>query len=314
MNRPVTFMFVILFLNLVIALVYLLFMLMHKKEKSRSCIYKTVIMLLCPVVGPLFFGLSFLIFKLFLSEPVDLNDVVFSKDRVKTYVHPDEERERNMVPLEEAIEIMDKENLRGVMMNVIRKDFQKSLTAISLALNSEDTETAHYAASVLQDALNHFRDNVEKQYAALKEEDRALEQVNSDADCTALALKATELLDYMNEVLRQKVFTEIEQKSLTAKMNEVGQILFKRKSEEFTPALYEKLCMRLLETQDYEECAEWCNRATQHYPDTLSTYTCQLKLYFACGEKEKFFEVMNDLKHSAVVIDNETLELLRVFM
>ena len=52
--------------------------------------------------------------------------------------------ERNMVSIEEALEVTDKKSLRTFMMNVIRGDYRKYLSSISLALNNEDTETAHY--------------------------------------------------------------------------------------------------------------------------------------------------------------------------
>ena len=66
-----------------------------------------------------------------------------------------------MVALEEALEVSDKKSLRTLMMNVIRGDYKHSLSAIALALNSEDSETAHYAASVLQDVLSDFRSQVQ---------------------------------------------------------------------------------------------------------------------------------------------------------
>ena len=49
------------------------------------------------------------------------------------------------------------------------------------------------------------------------------------------------------------------------------------------------------------------------YPDELVSYTCQLKLFFMGNDREHFFEVLNKLKKSDVIIDNETLELIRVF-
>ena len=288
-------------INCIISLVYLFFTYLRKEEKQHSCLIKAILCILCPVVGLLFFGLSCVLCRRFFLGPVELDDVVFSKGRVKSYERPDEERERNMVPLEEAIEIMDKENLRDVMMNVLRGDIRKSLTSISLALNSEDTETAHYAASVLQDALNDFRDNVAKQFEMVKTGDE-----NSAAVAEAL-------LGYMDQVLRKNVFTDIEQQELTEVMDETGEILYEKNRDRFTPKLYEDLCLRTLAVKDYETCGKWCERAIFHYPEALPTYTCQLKLYFASGQKEKFFEVMEDLKKSPVVIDNETLELLRVF-
>ena len=53
--------------------------------------------------------------------------------------------------------------------------------------------------------------------------------------------------------------------------------------------------------------------AAAQYPNTLATYSCFLKLYFSNGQREKFFATIDDLKRSSVVIDRETLELIRVF-
>ena len=101
---------------------------------------------------------------------MDLSDVVFNKDRKENFLRPDEEMERNMVSLEEALEVADKKSLRTLMLNVIRGDYRNSLAAINLALNSEDSETAHYAASVLQDVLNDFRSKVQTDYLLCQEE------------------------------------------------------------------------------------------------------------------------------------------------
>ena len=45
----------------------------------------------------------------------------------------DEERERNMAPLEESLAVSDKRNMRMLMLNVIRGDMQKSLESITEA-------------------------------------------------------------------------------------------------------------------------------------------------------------------------------------
>ena len=51
----------------------------------------------------------------------------------------------------------------------------------------------------------------------------------------------------------------------------------------------------------------------EQYPDELASYTCRMKLYFAEQNREKFFETLETLKRSDVLIDNETLELIRIF-
>ena len=133
-------------------------------DNRRTYLIRVIVMVLCPIVGPLFFLVSHLIYMTIFRQEVDLDDVIFSKERVKTNVKADEERERNLVPIEEALAVSDKKNLRMLMLNVIRGDLQDSLESISLALNSEDSETSHYAASVLRDELNDFRVTVQKIY------------------------------------------------------------------------------------------------------------------------------------------------------
>lgn len=293
---------IIIIVNILLVAAYLLWnLLIHRKEHWKGYVARGIVMFLCPIVGVGFFGLSHLFHKVFFSEPVDLEDVVFSKERVRSIVHSDEDNERNMVPLEEAIEITETDSLRTLMMNIVRGDISKSLTAIALALNSEDTETAHYAASVLQDALNEFRSTVQKDYNLAASDDEA------SIPC------AGALIDYMNAVLEQKVLSDIEQEAYVKIMADVCEILYDKDRDQMSSSRYEAICLRLLEVSFYEKSEMWCLRAKQQYPNTLSTYTCQMKLYFNSGKKEDFFRTVDDLRNSDVVIDRETLELIRIF-
>lgn len=272
-----------------------------EKGKRIDYLTKIIIVILCPFFGPLFLILGYVMYRFVFTQQVDLEDVVFTKDRVKTYMHADEERGRTMVPVEEALAVTDKENLRNLMLNVIRTDIRESLESISLALDSEDSETSHYAASVLQDALNDFRATVQKYYNEIqKQDENQSEQILI-------------LIDYMNQVLKQKVFTEMEQKSFVRIMDEICEILYEKDCTQMTTYHFEAISLRLLEIEDFENCKKWCIRAAKQYPKSLSSYTCQLKLYFSNGDKEEFFRVLSELRSSNIVIDNETLELIRVF-
>ena len=75
----------------------------------------------------------------------------------------------------------------------------------------------------------------------------------------------------------------------------------------------EEYTRRLLEIEDYEEAQKWCMRLAEQYPDELCAYTCRLKLYFTIRNREAFFQTLDALKKSDVVIDSETLEMIRVF-
>lgn len=263
-------------------------------------------MFVCPIIGPAFVFVSFFLYKIFLKNAMDLSDVIFSKERVETFIHPDEDVEKNTVSLEEALEITDKRNLRAFIMNVIRGDYKHSLSSISLALNSEDTETAHYAASILQDVLNEFRANVHGKCREIEKEQEEEEE--------HWVQNSIELIEYMNPIMEQKVLTDIEQKSMAEMMGDLLEKVWEAQPEKIGSTVYEKVCQRLLEVKEYQKCGVWCERARIQYPNTLSSYTCQLKLFFSCEDRENFFRVMKELRESDITIDNETLELIRIFM
>ena len=270
-------------------------------DNRRTYLIRVIVMVLCPIIGPLFFLISHLIYMTIFRQEVDLEDVIFSKERVKTNAKADEERERNLVPLEEALAVSDKKNLRMLMLNVIRGDLQDSLESISLALNSEDSETSHYAASVLRDELNDFSVKVQKIYTDIKEEKP--EQTDSEEM----------LIDYMNRILCQKVFTEIEQAKFVNIMVEAAESIYQKNASRMLPQRYEAVCLRLIEQKQFEQADLWCERLAKQFPDELVAYTCRLKLYFKENDRDRFFLVMDQLKKSDIIIDNETLELIRVF-
>ena len=295
---------VVLILNTLVAVIYGIwnFIQCRIREKSvKEYMIRMVIMLMCPVVGPMFFAVIKLIGVLFFRHNVDLADVIFSKERVTTYLHADEEQESNVVPIEEALVICDKGNLRNLMMNVVRGDVEESLASIALALNSDDSETSHYAATVLRDVLNDFRAHTQELFIVMNR--------NEKDSCEYACL----LIEYMNGVLKQEVFQEAEQRSFVDMMEKACDYLYERDWRRLTPQYIGWLCDLFLKIQSYDKMKLWSDRGRDMYPDELIIYVCYLKYYFTVGKKKQFFEELDRLKQSDIVIDKETLELIRTF-
>ena len=142
-------------------------------------------------------------------------------------------------------------------------------------------QTSHYAASVLRDELNDFRVHVQDLYTDMKVE----EQEQTEAE--------TLLIDSMNPILRQKVFTGMEQIKFVHIMDEAAQSLYQKNPSSMTPKRYEAVCLQLIEQKEFEKASEWCERLAQMYPDELVSYTCQLKLFFMENDREHFFEAVS---------------------
>ena len=105
----------------------------------------------------------------------------------------------------------------------------------------------------------------------------------------------------------------MEQETYVRMMSDVAGTIITLNEDEMLPEYYEWVTSRFLEIKDYESCEHWAKSCWLQYPNELISYTSQLKMYFEAGERQRFFSVLSDLKASSVVIDKETLELIRTF-
>lgn len=296
---------IVLILNVLIAAGYLIWCLIWKKDTDnrKQYVMHVVIMLICPIVGILYFFLAFLKYHFIKRGGRDLTDVEFSKKRHVARVKSDENRERNIVSIGEAILVSDQEKKRANMLNVLLGETEESLSAIALALDSDDSEVAHYAASFLQSRMDTFRENVRKTQQQIEE---------SDIEEEACQKQILQLIRYMNHILKQNVFTQVEQVDYVKQMEGLCETLYQHARHMLIPDCYEWILGRIMELGESDQAELWGNRFCEQYPDLLKSYTVRLKLYFETSRKDKFFEVLDQLRKSEVVIDNQTLELIRM--
>ena len=297
-----TWFVVTLIVNLLVVAAYLIVQHLKHKTTRRSCLLKAGVMLLCPVAGPVCFFAAYLVWILF-RQSADLEDVIFSKERVKTYRVPEEHKEMNVVSMEDALVVSGRENLRNLMMNVVCEDNGESLAVISKGLRSDDSETSHYAASVLQDKLGAYRRHVQNACLLLQETEDAEER----------AEQAAELLEYMIPMLKRGVFGAVELSGFVQKADELAQIVAESEKKWLDVYAYDDLFHIAVEANEDEIAQKWCARLTAEYPNTQNAYACRLHLYYKQGRREEFRETLEALKKSDVVVEAQLLEWIRIF-
>ena len=291
-----------LILNLVVVAVYLVVQLLLGQNARKSCLLKAGVMILCPVIGPLCFFVSYVVW-LFSRQSVDLEDVIFSKERVATYRVPEENKEMNMVSMADALVVSDRENLRNLMMHVVCEDDGESLAVIRQGLQSDDSETSHYAASVLQDKLGAYRRRVQSEYLQLQETE----------DEEVRANQAAKLLEYMLPMLKRDVFGVVELSGFVKKADQLADILTASEETWIDVYTYDDLFHVAMAAKEEAIAEKWCDRLVATYPDTQNAYACRLQLCYQQGRREEFRETMDALKRSDVVVDSQLLEWIRVF-
>lgn len=308
MNDHMSIFLLDLIINLIIVIGYVVWKLiaifiLRRKDAKKGVLIRVFVMLVCPLAGAFYFAVSYLVFKLFLHTEVDLSDVIFGKERVKTHERADEERIRNLAPMEETLVISDRHSQRTMMMNVLRGNVHETLGAVAEGLESDDTETAHYAASILQSELSNFRNHADT-------EQRTIPLLEDGPDKNSRVKK---LLEFINKFLAKHLLNPLEQENYIRLADELGDLLWENDKSLLDGENCELLCSRLIENRWFDLCDKWSERMTEIYPNMLATYTVKIKLCYAKGDGIHFQEAITDLRNSDVVIDTETLDMIHVF-
>ena len=69
-----------------------------------------------------------------------------------------------------------------------------------------------------------------------------------------------------------------------------------------------------LRTVDNKESAKWwCELADKNLQGLLTPYKCYLRYYYYCDDGTDFIKTIDELKNTNIPIDNDTLEIFRMF-
>lgn len=296
----------ILIINFIMAIIYLFWGIFRfknkKKERGHRAKYLMLsfVIIICPLIGVLFLIFSHFLYILFSKRNVDMSDVSFSREKIKVCVEADVEREINMAPMNEVLLVSDTKRRRKMLLDVLKKDVRKSLGSIAMALENPDSETSHYAASVLMDALSEFKGTVQNMLAKQK-------KVPEDYELGSL------LFEYISKVLAQNIFSEEEEKSYVYTLEEIAENMFRYNPDRVEGWQYRRMIDSLVKICEYPIAEKWAKRAMKHRDYQLDIYIACLKLYFSYGNKDAFFECIDHLKKTGIVVNKETMDLIRIF-
>lgn len=297
---------IILIVNMIIALLYLLWGLLRVRPKGKDrghrakYVMLSIVILLCPLIGVCFLSFSHLLYLIFSKKEVDMKDISFSRKQAKTYVEADVERDINMAPMQEVLLISDIRRRRKMLLDVAKRDIRKSLGTIAIALENSDSETSHYAASLVMDALSEFRGTVQNMLVKVKQDP-------ADYELGVLLFK------YIYEVLKQDIFSVEEKRSYTYTLEEVASTVFRYNENALEGTEYRQITEALVEVEDYPLAERWAQRAMKYRGYQLDSYIGCLKLYYTYGDRDAFLRCIKQLQDSGIVVNKEVMDLIRIF-
>lgn len=290
----------ILIINYLIAFSVFVLAFLQKKDHRSTMFMLSWFIFIVPFYGVLYILLGRFISFMNREKNVDMSDISFSQEREKLILPPDRETEINYVPIQDAMAVSDIPSLRRLLLDTMRNNAKNTVSSIAAAINSEDTEASHYAASIIMDALSEFRSTAQNML-------ENMQKLPEDVEMNLLAL------DYIHEILSMEIMTNVEQEAYIYTLDQVADNLFIHNLWYMTATHYLWMTDLSLSIKDYRMAEKWALRATQYRPGILDTYKANLHLYYAQQKQAAFFQCLNELKDTDIIADEEIMNLFRLY-
>lgn len=291
---------ILVVINFIISLAYVLYHVKRgQKQKGIIC---GIVMLVVPVFGPLLYFLSNVgasVLRKLHKAYLNPEELSYNREKIRIIEQADMEKSINKVPIEEALIESDNENVRKVLLDVLKSDFESSIPMLMEAIENEDTEVSHYASSAISDVLSKFKRNqsdYEKQYQRDKNNLEIL----------------TSYQEYVLKFLCLNVFPPAEQNTYQKLHDELLSHLEEISPEDISADTYGKWVIWLVEHEERSEALKWLNKLRNRYEDELVTYKARLQYTYAF-DPEGFKNTVKEIRSSSVVLDEEMLEIIRFF-
>ncbi|AIQ13154.1 hypothetical protein [Paenibacillus durus] len=217
-------------------------------------------------------------------------------DPLKVSHLSEDEKELNIVPLEEALLVNDLTSRRRTMIDLLKQDATEYLEVLRMAVGNEDTETSHYAVSAVVEIkrkLNHSLQEFSVRYETSRD------------DAHFLASYAEVLQNY----IRSGFLDRSTVMQLKYSLTEVLQHWTEADPDAFEA--YEQKMRIELELGNYLSAEQASAIMMERFPHREESYLAQMNLYFTLRSPQRFNQALQALKQSPVRLSNDALKLVR---
>lgn len=272
-----------------------------KRKQLGKGIVIGIIMFIVPICGPLLISFSYLFFyvlKHTKAAYINPEEISFKKNKIRIIQGDSLQRGINKVPIEEALLESDSESTRKVLIDVLKADFESSISILMKAIESDDSEVSHYASVAISDLLSKFK-------KSQKEIDEQYRQHMEDEELLSAYRK------FVYEYLTYHIFPKTEEShylALCAELMENAYVNFHHIEAED----YENWINLLLQHDMRAQASEWLTRMQYKYPENLFTFKAELRYNYQYNH-DAFGKCLRKIKNSQIMLDENTLEWVRFF-
>jgi len=293
---------VIICLYVLLCLVYA-FLLARQKKSWQYGLFAAVLSLALPMVGFVFLWICDAFAERKISKTKSYSELYldddFNPDNFKLLQNPNYEKESNYVSMEEALKIGTYDYRRKMIMQLLEEDdTMQYVDILQRALENEDSETTHYASTVIMEMQRKVQEELMEAEVQFEKDVENIE-IASRWEALLFKVLCSNLYDDFNKRRYFIKYVKVNDKLLESELPE----------EKF---LIHRIHVMLME-KNYTGAQELCNRYLNCYPRSEDAILYQLETYIQAKDSEGMKKFLETLSSRPVILTQKTLEYIRIF-
>ena len=220
--------------------------------------------------------------------------------KIKEAEYVDEQRLRNVVPVDDALSINSESERRAFLLGLLRqKDIHNLAGTLKKALTNEDSEASHYAASAIMELQRNT-------YSEMMDRQAEYQKAQSPDYDTSIAYAAS-IMAY----LESSEVGSLENFAFRSRYEEVMNYILFNLTEDCTPTDFENMTDMMISKGRLAEADAYASKFGERFPDMESSFICRLRLAYEQRNRTKFSKVMDELTASPIQLSYSGLSMVR---
>lgn len=277
--------------------VYLYFY-QYKQHKTWVA---TLILVFCfPFLG---FMINYLMHHHSKDKKNQMVEEILSIDDQKvgttSLIKKDINEETNVIPIEDALILNENQVKRKMLLNLLKEESIQNVEVLKFALENDDTETSHYAATAIMEIKRKLLNSMQTIEVQVNENPNNLQ---------TLAAYQEVIKQYLNSGF-------IDEKTYLKNMYTYSALLKKMIEIDCNNPRYfiEKISSDLTLAQ-YHEARQFCDQFLSVHPLVEDAYFLDMKIHYAMKDQNAFAKSISILRNSNVKLSPKGLSRLRFWL
>jgi hypothetical protein len=284
----------------IVCICYTIFVLKKKRENG---LIKALIITFLPVIG---FVLSHYLFK--PSRSIEMNQEmeaeakkqqINSQKRLNLIQPINIEEEINIVPIQDALLLNENKIRRKLLIHSLKENSIQNTKVLEKALQNEDSETSHYAASAIMEMKRRLQNSIQELAMQLKEKPEDVEILSLYAETINQFLKSG-FLDEGTYKYYQALFSTVLEKIIESGYAKRTHYIDKINCD--------------LHLQKNEKAAHYSEKFMEDHPMDEMAYIMGMKLHYSLQNTKQLQKVISTLKRKPVRLSANGLNIVRFWL